>query len=348
MRPKVTVIVPFYNSEKYICECVESLLNQTLKELEIICIDDGSTDDSSNIVQGYAQRDDRIILISKPNKGYGHSMNLGLDLAKGEYVGILESDDYVVSSMFERLYDVANKNDLDFVKSDFSRFYRIGDIEINQVDKICKGNHSWYCRLLNPSVDPNLLNIHMHTWTGIYKSEFIDKYGIRYNETPGASYQDIGFWFQTFCLANRAMFLNETFYHLRRDNPNSSIRNKEKVYSAAEEYEFILEFLKENPDMYEHFIRMYHKKKYNIYMFTLNRIDDRYRLEFLELIQKEFSQAQSDGELEDGRFTSKEWNDLLSIMGSPKRYYKSKRIKWILKDRLFEILGRMLEGLSKK
>src|SRR5690554_5825547 len=99
MRPKVTVIVPFFNSENYIRECIESLVNQTLKELEIICINDGSTDGSYEIVQEYAQRDDRIVLISKYNTGYGHSMNLGLSLAKGEYIGILESDDYVVSSM---------------------------------------------------------------------------------------------------------------------------------------------------------------------------------------------------------------------------------------------------------
>lgn len=348
MRPKVTVIVPFFNSEKYIRECIESLVNQTLKELEIICINDGSTDSSFEIVQEYAQRDDRIVLVSKQNTGYGHSMNLGLSLAKGEYIGILESDDYVASTMFERLYHVSKEQDLDFIKSDFSRFYRIRNMEINQVDKICEKNPSWYHRLLDPSDDSDLLDVHMQTWTGLYRAEFLHKNDIRHNETPGASFQDIGFWFQTFCLANRAMFLNETFYHVRRDNPDSSIRNKEKAYCAAEEFKFIFEFLKKNPDMYGRFIGMYHKKKYSVYMFTLNRIDDSLRPDFLEFMQKEFLQAKYDGVLEKNRFNQKEWANLTHIMNRPKEYYKSEKMRWLLRDKALEILGKTLKIFSKK
>ena len=348
MRPKVTVIVPFYNSKDYICECIESLLNQTLTELEIICIDDGSTDGSFDIVQDYKQNDDRILLVSKSNKGYGHSMNLGFSLAKGEYIGILESDDYVVGSMFERLYTVAKGNDLDLVKSDFSRFYREGDKETNEVNEICQKNPSWYNCLLNPSTDPDLLDVSMNTWTGVYKSEFIEKYNIRHNETPGASFQDNGFWFQTFCLATRAMFLNETFYHVRRDNPNSSINNREKVYCMAEEYKFILDFLKADEGRYERFIYMYHRRKYHNYIFTLDRIDDRFRMEFLRFMQKEYSQASSDQELKVNYFSEREWRDLTQLMESPNKYYSSRYGRQSFKNKIQGYVSMAIEKLSSK
>ena len=99
-RPKVSVLVPVYNVEKYVGMCLDSLLCQTLKDMEIICIDDGSTDNSSAILAEYAKRDSRIIIITKENTGYGASMNLGLSRAKGEYIGIVESDDYALPEMF--------------------------------------------------------------------------------------------------------------------------------------------------------------------------------------------------------------------------------------------------------
>lgn len=333
-QPKVTVIVPFYNSKRYIRECVESLSNQTLAELEIICVDDGSTDDSPDIVRECAKKDDRIKLISKPNKGYGHSMNLGMSLATGEYMGILESDDYAPSGMFERLYDIAKSNNLDFIKADFSRFYRINGIETEETVRICGLRPSLYNKILNPSVDPELLDVVMNTWAGIYKIDFLKKFDIKHNETPGASYQDNGFWFQTFCLGTKIMFLNEIYYHLRRDNPDSSVRNTGKVYCVSEEYEFILDFLKRNPDLYKRFIYMFHKKKYQSYLFTTDRIDDAYRMEFLEYIREEFLEALSSGELAKEVFSAYDWRNLTKLLKSAEDFYNWRHgpynlINWI-------------------
>ena len=118
-RPKVSVLVPVYNVEKYVGMCLDSLLCQTLKDMEIICIDDGSTDNSSAILAEYAKRDSRIIIITKENTGYGASMNLGLSRAKGEYIGIVESDDYALPEMFEQLYIKAQENELEVVKTNY-------------------------------------------------------------------------------------------------------------------------------------------------------------------------------------------------------------------------------------
>lgn len=121
-RPKVSIIVPIYNSETYLEECLDSIINQTLKEIEIICVNDGSTDNSLDILNRYASNDDRITIINKQNTGYGNSMNVGIDHAKGEYIGIVESDDYIKPHMYETLYNKAIEHDLDLIRADFEQF----------------------------------------------------------------------------------------------------------------------------------------------------------------------------------------------------------------------------------
>ena len=113
--PKVSIIVPTYNVEMYLDQCMESLQRQTLKDIEIICVNDGSKDHSLEIMQRYAADDPRIVIIDKENGGYGKAMNVGLDRATGEYIGILEPDDYVPLNMYEDLYQAAKERDLDFV-----------------------------------------------------------------------------------------------------------------------------------------------------------------------------------------------------------------------------------------
>ena len=111
--PKVSVIIPVYNVEKYLRECLNSVINQTLKDIEIILVDDGSTDSSLSICQEYAKKDDRIIVLTQQNQGAAVARNNGIKIAKGEYLSILDSDDYFDLSMLEKLYNKAVKDDLD-------------------------------------------------------------------------------------------------------------------------------------------------------------------------------------------------------------------------------------------
>ena len=113
---KVSIVIPIYNVEKYLRQCLDSVVNQTLRDIEIICVNDGSKDSSLAIMKEYAERDERVKIIDKPNSGYGNSMNRGFDMACGEYIGIVESDDYADPEMFERLYATAKENELDVVK----------------------------------------------------------------------------------------------------------------------------------------------------------------------------------------------------------------------------------------
>lgn len=115
MMPKVSIIVPIYNVQEYLRECLDSLLSQTLQEIEIICVNDGSTDHSPEILESYATLDARVKVMHKENSGYGASMNQGIRAASGEYIGIVEPDDYVETEMYEELYRQAKEFQLDWI-----------------------------------------------------------------------------------------------------------------------------------------------------------------------------------------------------------------------------------------
>ena len=303
--PKVSVIIPVYNVEKYLRECLDSVINQTLKDIEIICVNDGSTDSSLSILEEYAKKDKRIKIINKANSGYGHTMNVGIDNATGEYIGIVEPDDYIKLDMYETLYNKATEYDLDFIKADFYRFTGSGK------DKVLFYNHldntnTYYNKILNPQNDLNTFNFIMNSWSGIYKTDFINKNHIRHNETPGASYQDNGFYFQTFMYATKIYILNIPFYMNRRDNPNSSIKNKNKVYAMKNEYDYIRNILEKNENLKSKFLGIYWVKKYNNYMFTFNRIDKKFKKEFIKVFSKEFKEGYNNNEIDENLFRKKD------------------------------------------
>ena len=123
---KVSVIVPVYNVQKYVKKCIDSILAQTLSDLEILCVDDGSTDNSGGILDEYAEKYSHLKVVHKKNEGYGNTVNLGLEMAQGEYIGIVESDDFVEADMYEELYTVAKEKNLDFIKAGYWEYSEIG------------------------------------------------------------------------------------------------------------------------------------------------------------------------------------------------------------------------------
>ncbi len=317
---KISVIIPIYNTEKYLRECLDSVVNQTLKDIEIICVNDGSNDTSPEILAEYALQDSRIKVINKSNSGYGHTMNVGIDAAIGEYIGIVESDDYIKLDMYETLYNIAHDNCLDFIKADFYRFVNENNelkLEYNKLSE----NDIFYNKILNPQSNIKLFNLILNTWSGIYSRDFLNKNNIRHNETPGASYQDNGFWFKTFALAGRVYFLNKPFYMNRRDNPNSSVHSKAKVYCMNQEYEYILDFLNKNPGLKEKLFPMFLYKKYQNYMFTYNRIGEEFKLGYIVRFSEEFKESLDSGLLQEDLFGKKSWENLLYIINDPLTYY---------------------------
>lgn len=319
--PKVSIIMPSLNVRPYIIECLESVIQQTLKEIEIICVDAGSTDGTLEVLENYAKRDSRIRLIHSEKKSYGYQMNLGIDQANGKYIGIVETDDYVPENMYEDLFDVAEKNNVDLVKADFFRFTHDGKGML-----VCDYNHvcndeSYYNRVLKPREELVVFKFIMNTWSGIYNRKFLLEKQIRHNETPGASFQDTGFWFQTLSWAERVLFINKPYYMNRRDNPFSSVYNRNKIYCPCDEYDFIYQKLSDHQDIIRSVLPAYQFMRYKGYMASLNRSAVEYKREFLERFKRDFTISRDKGELDLSLFNGGGKRTLKMIMRDPEEFF---------------------------
>ena len=325
MRPLVSIVMPIYNAMPYLTQALDSALGQTLKEIEIVCVNDGSKDNSLDVIREYAGRDPRIVIIDGPNGGYGKAMNRGIQSAQGEYVGILEPDDYILPTMYEKLYARAKKDDLDFVRSDFYSFVTDsnGKDEL-KLEKISPWEE-YYGPTLNPQEDIRLFNIKMENWTGIYKSSFLSVNSIRFNESPGAAFQDNGFWFQTYCLATKIAFLDEPFYCYRNDNASSSINQKDKVFVMLDEYSWIRKWLVSHPDLCKKYMAIYQYKKIHNCEFAFSRLSDEYQLPFLQRYAEEYRLAFKNNEIDPNLFYFDEWERTKQIMRDPEGFLEQYR-----------------------
>ena len=318
---KVSIVVPVCNVEMYLRECLDSVVNQTLKEIEIICVNDGSKDGCEAILEEYARKDKRVKVIDKENAGYGHAMNIGMDMARGEYIGIVESDDYVDIHMYEELYQIAKQNKLDFVKANFNRFtVENGELQLLYNRIVAK---ECYGRVLTPREETVTFRGVMNTWSGIYNRGFIRKYNIRHNETPGASYQDNGFFFQTFMFADRAYFYEKAFYYNRRDNPNSSVYSNSKMYCMKEEYDYIRKILNINPKYGKKLLPIWWLKKFHNYLFTCDRLDNENLKIFLDVFYSEFKDGYKKQEYNLDIFHEDEKEKLLFLLSNKEAYYEA-------------------------
>jgi len=218
--PKVSVLVPIYGVEKFLKEALDSVLKQTMTDIEIILVDDGSKDACPQIVDEYAQKDSRIIAIHKENGGYGSAMNVGLAKATGEYIAILEPDDYIESNMYEDLYKIAKEFDSDIVKSCY--FDNLQSKEETRILKVKWNDKIPENKSFTIKECPYFLYYHPSIWSCIYKKEFLDNHDIKFIEAPGSGWTDNPFQVQTMCLAQRINYTSKAYYYWRRLNRNES------------------------------------------------------------------------------------------------------------------------------
>lgn len=322
---KVSVVVPIYNVEKYLRQCLDSIANQTLQEIEVICVNDGSTDSSPDIIQEYVEKDSRFKCINKPNTGYGNSMNRGFDLACGEYIGIVESDDYADPDMFESLYRIAHDNNLDAVKSGYYLYY--SKPKEKNVEQIIV-SESLAGKTICPREDfkakqemVDFFNIKPTIWSAIYKKDFIRNHDIRFNETPGASYQDASFNFKVWTCADRAQLIPRAFLHYRQDNENSSVNSKGKVFCVCDEYEEMERFLGKNPLYRGKLECVKNRIKYDSYKWNYERLAQKYKYIFIERAAAEFQEDLKEGNLDQSYFEWYKWKDLMEIIEDPIAYH---------------------------
>lgn len=216
---KVSVIMPSLNVYPYIRQCMESVVSQTLKEIEIICVDAGSTDGTLEILKEYETFDSRVHIIQSDKKSYGYQMNLGICAASGEYIGIIETDDWAETQMFERLWQIACENDVDVVKSNYFWYYTKPEEKNVKFENLknCPYNQIFDTKEAIPafSAAPSI-------WSGIYRRQMLIDNQIRFNEAPGGAWVDNPFMLETLLRAKTICWMPEAFYCYRQTNPNAS------------------------------------------------------------------------------------------------------------------------------
>lgn len=325
---KISVIVPVCNVEKYLDECLESIIKQTFKDIEIICINDGSTDSSLEILKEFAQKDSRIKIIDKPNSGYGDSMNKGIETATGEYIGIVESDDFIEPDMFENLYKLAQNNDCDIVKSDWYNYWTKGDIK----EKNGRVN-DYNAKVTNLFAHPEIVTLQPTLWSAIYKRELFINNNIKFLQTPGASYQDTSVSFKLYALAKKVLFTKKAYVYYRQDNANSSINNPTKALFVCKEYEEIDKFLENNLNIKEQVNTQKLIAQYKAYRWAWKRLAPEYRKEFIDKISKEFAAYQEKGEFNSEFFKKVKEKNILLLINNPDKFLtkiekEAKQEKW--------------------
>lgn len=311
VRPAVSVLTPVYNVERFLPECLDSLKRQTLKNIEFVCINDGSTDGSLEILRAYADKDARFRIIEQPNSGYGASMNRGLDAARGEYVGIVESDDFAEPDMFKKLYRFAKKHDCDLVKSSYFEHSESSDIKMRPFDGYP------YRKVFDPRSIPTVMRVIPTIWAGLYRKDMLDSCGIRFNETPGASFQDTSFVQKVWLSARRVAVLKKAFLHYRVDNSGSSVKSSTKIYEVCGEYASTEEFMRRDPAMLEVFCSAFAAMKFDAYRWNYERIAEEYRPDFARRWAKEMKAAKDEGWLDESLFESRDREDLSRLLADP-------------------------------
>lgn len=269
---QISIILPCYNVEKYLKQCIESVLNQSYINLQIILINDGSTDNSKLIIDEYHHKDERILVYHQTNKGYGSAINKGLELATGDYIAIVETDDWIESEMIETLVQGID-HDIDIVKGNFRKIYSNKQPHVMTFCDLAKND------VIHGTKPIELMIYESSIWTAIYKRSFLIENNISMPETKGASYQDIVWKFMVYSCSKSIKLIDKPLYNYRVITPGSSSSNKNLVHAPFHNYNLIESFLKTNCLLKEYYDALCLHAIYD-FVFHLNRLSKENFLEF--------------------------------------------------------------------
>lgn len=237
--PKISVIIPVYNVAEYLESCLNSVLAQTFRDIEIICINDGSTDNSLEILQQYAQRDKRVKIIDQENKGLSEARNVALNIAQGEFIAFIDSDDFYAQNFLELLLNAQKTTGADIVGCNFQKIYKTTDV-LETVSHV------------NPKIYKDALGVLLHkdnfiyfnVWNKLYKRHTIGK--IRF--VPNIYYED---WVFNCCVFEQAQsftWIKEKLYAYRIHNSSimQSSFNEKKLHDYAKSIHEVHDYFREN------------------------------------------------------------------------------------------------------
>ena len=253
--PAISVIVPVYNTQKFLEKCLESIINQTFKDIEIICINDGSTDNSMSILNDYSEKDSRIKIINQKNAGLSCARNTGINNAKGEYIGFVDSDDWIDLDFFEKLYNAAKNYDADIASAGIKR--------------VRSYKWKYHLKIKEEEVTENtdrkfvLSDVHekCYVWNKIYRLEKIKQFSLYFE--AGIYFEDRCFTCEALSKLKRLVVVPDTYYNYWT-NPNSIVKSKstKKTQDAKYTNEKMMKILKLNNINLEHYAEKIKKIKF--------------------------------------------------------------------------------------
>lgn len=225
---KVSIIIPFHNVENYIEECLTSVVNQTLKDIEIICIDDGSTDNSRSIVENFKANDNRIILLScEEQKGQSTARNMAIDIAKGDFIGFVDADDIADTTMFEKLFFNADITGADITMCQANllddKTKELSSNDYFELKSFDKYSNSAFTAEMTPD---ELLNYPAVIWNKIFRTKFLKTINAKFAE--GFIYEDLPFCYETYIKAQKVNIVWEKLYNYRINREFSTMQNSDK------------------------------------------------------------------------------------------------------------------------
>ncbi len=235
--PKISIIVPVYNCEKYLEKCLESLINQTLKDIEIICINDGSTDNSLKIIKDYALKDNRIKILSKENEGLSAARNDGLKIASGEYIGFVDSDDWVADDFYEKLYNSATKYNSEIACANIIRTGKN-----NQSYKLRYDKEEFFTENKQKLIAANI-PYKNYVWNKIYNRKSLIALNLEF--IKGKAYEDIPWSIQViYSLKGIVTVPNCNYYYRRTPNSIRSSKKEKNYLDCIEMEKIMIDFAK--------------------------------------------------------------------------------------------------------
>ncbi|SEA10447.1 Glycosyl transferase family 2 [Pseudobutyrivibrio sp. ACV-2] len=282
-KTTISIIITIHNSAKYIPRIKDCLNVQSFADFEAIFIVSGD-DDSLTMLESYAELDQRIRIIADSNSSYGHKINVGIAAAVGEYIAILESDDEYDPGFLQELI-TAMEPEVDYVKGSFTMFLREGTQRILLPCSLVPAED--HERIIEINHEPQYrINAYTHIWTGLYRKQFLTDNHIICNESPGASYQDVGFSVLCALYAQKIKFSQKPIYLYRVDNVKSSTKDDSKYLCIKEEFDWLRNELKtrslETPDAVE----FYELVKKGSYLWNAKRLHSVPRQKFLQAVEE--------------------------------------------------------------
>lgn len=290
---KVSVIVPVYNAEKYLKESIDGVLNQTLDDLEVLCVDDGSTDRSLEILQEISKRDSRVKFIHQENRGGGAARNVAIPHAKGKYIYFMDADDILDKTALKQFYKIAEEKELDFLlfqatnyDEDTGEYYETEDYTMAELAEFVGDSiFSWQ------DIGDLLFKMSVTPWSKFYNTEFVKRSGAQFAE--GLIFHDNIFFFDVIFEAERIYFYKKCLYTRRRHSASSTGAGDRRFIDFVTISDMIWEkFFKH--DVFDRFIVELAFKKVNKVYARYKGIRDEYKSEYFLAMKRDYDRIASD------------------------------------------------------